>query len=111
MTQNRSAKVGALRAWTCQLGLRELREQSRRQQFSAHRGRELETWTAAKALRALEPASLALSLAATRHAEAERADLDRLWQQRLERPLGNERAQRQYAAVEPERRLAAATRR
>jgi hypothetical protein len=71
-------------------------------------GDELENWMAAQVLRALEPASLALSLEATRHAEAERADLGRLWQQRLERArYETERAQRQYAAVEPEHRLVA----
>jgi Recombinase zinc beta ribbon domain/Recombinase len=71
-------------------------------------GDELESWLSAQVLRALEPASLALSLEATRHAEAERADLDRLWQQRLERARYEmERAQRQYTAVEPEHRLVA----
>jgi len=71
-------------------------------------GGELESWITTQVLRALEPASLALSLEATRHAEAERADLDRLWQQCLERARYEaERAQRQYAAVEPEHRLVA----
>jgi Recombinase/Recombinase zinc beta ribbon domain len=71
-------------------------------------GDELENWLAAQVLRALEPAGLALSLEAIQHAEAERADLDRLWQQRLERAhYEAERAQRQYVAVEPEHRLVA----
>lgn len=71
-------------------------------------GDELEHWVAMQVLRALEPASLALSLEATRHVEAERDDLEQLWQQRLEQASYEaERAQRQYAAVEPEHRLVA----
>ena len=71
-------------------------------------GDELENRLSAQVLRALEPASLALSLEVTRHAEAERASLDQLWQQRLERARYEaERAQRQYVAVEPEHRLVA----
>lgn len=47
-------------------------------------------------LRALEPAAPELSLEAAMHLEQERSDLDRLWQQRLER-----------AAFETERALSA----
>jgi Recombinase zinc beta ribbon domain len=71
-------------------------------------GDAVEGWISAQVLRALEPASLALSLEAVRHAETERADLDRLWQQRLARARYEaDRAARQYAAVEPEHRLVA----
>jgi hypothetical protein len=71
-------------------------------------GDAVEGWLSAQVLRALEPASLALSLEAVRHAETERADLDRLWQQRLERARYEaDRAARHYAAVEPEHRLVA----
>jgi len=48
-------------------------------------------------LAALEPAALELSLAAAQQLQRERADLDCLWQQRLERASYNaERAGRQY---------------
>jgi DNA invertase Pin-like site-specific DNA recombinase len=57
-------------------------------------------------LAALEPAALELSVAAAQQLERERADLDRLWQQRLERATYNaERAGRQYRLAEPENRL------
>lgn len=58
--------------------------------------------------RVLQPASLALSMAAEQELRAERARLDALWRQRLERARYEaQRAQRQYAAVEPEYRLVA----
>ena len=61
-------------------------------------------------LQALEPAALEASLALAADLEAERAALDRHWQQRLERARYDvERARRQYAAVEPENRLVART--
>jgi hypothetical protein len=61
-------------------------------------------------LAALEPAALELSLTATERLEQERAELDRLWQQRRERATYEvERAARQYHAVEPEHRLVART--
>jgi hypothetical protein len=60
----------------------------------------------AQVLRALEPAALELPLVAAQHVERERADLERLWQQRLERAAYEaERARRQYDAAEPENRL------
>jgi len=56
------------------------------------------------------PATLELSLTATERLEQERAELDRLWQQRRERAAYEvERAARQYHAVEPEHRLVART--
>jgi DNA invertase Pin-like site-specific DNA recombinase len=59
-------------------------------------------------LTALEPAALALSLEATAYLEQERRDLDRLWQQRLERAAYEaERAARHYRLIEPEPRLVA----
>jgi len=57
-------------------------------------------------LRALEPATLELSLQAIQNITKERERLHRHWQQRLERALQEaQRAQRQYHAVEPENRL------
>ena len=61
-------------------------------------------------LRALQPAALEASLALAEDLEAERAALDRHWQQRLERAgYQVDRARRQYVAVEPENRLVART--
>jgi DNA invertase Pin-like site-specific DNA recombinase len=68
----------------------------------------VDAYASAQVLRALEPAALELSLTAAQHLERERADLERLWQQRLERAAYEaERARRQYDAVEPENRLVA----
>ena len=59
-------------------------------------------------LDALTPAALELSLEAAANVERERADLVRLWQQRLERAAYEaERAGRQYRRCEPEHRLVA----
>ena len=57
-------------------------------------------------LKAVEPASLELSLRTSEHAELDRGRLHKQWNQRLER-AGYEvdRAQRQYDAVDPENRL------
>jgi DNA invertase Pin-like site-specific DNA recombinase len=61
-------------------------------------------------LEALEPAGLEASLQATADLAAERAALDRNWQQRRERArFVAERARRQYDAIEPENRLAVRT--
>src|SRR5712691_7857889 len=70
----------------------------------------LDTFVSQQVLAALEPAALELSLTATERVEQERAELDRLWQQRRERAAYEvERAARQYHAVEPEHRLVART--
>jgi DNA invertase Pin-like site-specific DNA recombinase len=62
------------------------------------------------ALEALQPAALDISLAVAADVEAERAALERHWQQRLERArYQTERAHRQYDACEPENRLVART--
>ena len=59
-------------------------------------------------LAALAPAALELSLEAAAHVERERAELDQLWRQRLERAAyQTDRARRQYDLVEPENRLVA----
>ena len=61
-------------------------------------------------LEAVQPAALEVSLAVAADIEAERAALERHWQQRLERARYEvERARRQYNAVEPENRLVART--
>jgi len=70
----------------------------------------LDAFVCQQVLAALEPAALELSLTATERVEQERAELDRLWQQRRERAIYEvERAARQYHAVEPEHRLVART--
>ncbi|GHO82589.1 recombinase family protein [Dictyobacter formicarum] len=70
----------------------------------------LDAFVCQQVLAALEPAALELSLTATERVEQERAELDRLWQQRRERAVYEaERAARQYHAVEPEHRLVART--
>jgi len=61
-------------------------------------------------LRALEPASLTLSLEAAANVEGERRRLHEQWSKKLERARQNvERAERQYNAVEPENRLVGRT--
>jgi DNA invertase Pin-like site-specific DNA recombinase len=71
-------------------------------------GPVLDAFVSRHLLAALEPAALDLSLAAATHLEQERADLDRLWRQRVERAAYEaERAGRQFRLVEPENRLVA----
>lgn len=60
------------------------------------------------ALRALEPAALEMSMAASRDLEQQRRRLHEHWQQRVTRATYEaQRARRQYDAVEPENRLVA----
>ena len=71
-------------------------------------GTSLDTFVAEQALKALAPAALALSLEAATTLEQERADLDKLWQQRIERAhYEADRAARHYRLIEPENRLVA----
>jgi hypothetical protein len=59
-------------------------------------------------LKAMEPASLELSLRAAERAERDREQLHTHWKQRLERAgYEADRAKRQYDAVDPENRLVA----
>jgi DNA invertase Pin-like site-specific DNA recombinase len=59
-------------------------------------------------LDALAPAALEVSLAVAEQAEARRAQVDRIWRQRLERAdFAADRARRQYQLTEPENRLVA----
>jgi DNA invertase Pin-like site-specific DNA recombinase len=69
-------------------------------------GAALDRYVTGEVLTALAPAALEVSLQAAAHAEAERAALDTLWHQRLERARYTaERAGRQYNLAEPENRL------
>ena len=71
-------------------------------------GTVLDDLVAEQVMQVLAPASLELSIAAEQALRAEREQLERHWQQRLERSRYEvERAARQYAAVEPENRLVA----
>lgn len=71
-------------------------------------GPALDAFVSEQVLVALQPAALELSLEAATHLEQERADLDRLWGQRVERATYEaERAGRQFRLVEPEHRLVA----
>ena len=68
----------------------------------------LDDYVSQQVLSALEPAALELSLAAAERIESDREDLDKHWQQRLERAAFEaDRAQRHYQLVEPENRLVA----
>jgi DNA invertase Pin-like site-specific DNA recombinase len=59
-------------------------------------------------LAAMAPAALEVSLAAAGQAGAQRAQVDRIWRQRLERAdFAADRARRQYQLAEPENRLVA----
>ena len=69
-------------------------------------GKALDELVTDKLLKALEPASLELSMLAADDLEKEQQRLDDNWKQRLERARFEvARAQRQYQAVEPENRL------
>lgn len=71
-------------------------------------GDSLDTFVSQWVLKALEPATLTLSLEATMRLEEERQEMDQLWQLRLERAAYEaERAARHYHLIEPENRLVA----
>jgi len=73
-------------------------------------GKPLDELVAKVIFQALEPAALEISLRVAEDIEAQRAQLVRHWEQRLERArYAVERAFRQYNAVEPENRLVART--
>jgi DNA invertase Pin-like site-specific DNA recombinase len=71
-------------------------------------GAPVDAFVSQGVLTALEPAALTLSWEATARREQEGRDLNRLWQQRLERAADEaERAARHYHVIEPEHRLVA----
>ena len=70
--------------------------------------RFLDEHVVAQVLSALAPAALELSVTAARQIEEQRAEMDRIWRQRLERAdFACDRARRQYQLTEPENRLVA----
>ena len=69
-------------------------------------GPALDAYVTSQVLEAVAPAALEVSMAAAAQAEAERAMLDKLWRQRIERArYAAGRARRQYQLAEPENRL------
>ena len=69
-------------------------------------GPALDAYVTGQVLAAVAPGALEVSLAAAAQAEAERAMLDKLWRQRLERArYAAGQARRQYQLAEPENRL------
>jgi hypothetical protein len=69
-------------------------------------GPALDDWVTAQVLAAVAPAALEVSMAAAAQAEEERAMLDKLWRQRIERArYAADRNRRQYQLAEPENRL------
>lgn len=71
-------------------------------------GNRLDELVSEKVLKALEPASLEISILAANDLEAEQQRIDENWKQRLERSKFEvDRARRQYQTVEPENRLVA----
>jgi hypothetical protein len=71
-------------------------------------GAALDGYVTGRVLDAVAPAALEVSMAAAVQAEDERATLDKLWRQRLERArYAASRARRQYQLAEPENRLVA----
>jgi DNA invertase Pin-like site-specific DNA recombinase len=69
-------------------------------------GPALDAYVTSQVLEAVAPAALEVSMAAAALAENERAMLDKLWRQRLERArYAADRARRQYQLAEPENRL------
>jgi hypothetical protein len=73
-------------------------------------GPALDAYVTGQVLSALAPAALEVSVRAVEQAQTERAGLDRLWRQRLQRAEhAADRARRQYQLTEPENRLVART--
>ena len=69
-------------------------------------GPALDAYVTGQVLEAVAPAALEVSMAAAAQAEDERAMLDKLWRQRLERArYAADRTRRQYHLAEPENRL------
>lgn len=86
----------------------------RNQELCGHCGRmatkSLDELISQQVLKAIEPAALELSIAATTDIDSERHRLHRQWELRLQRAQYEcEKAERQYRAVEPENRLVART--
>jgi hypothetical protein len=85
---------------------RQLTDYGAGQRCQALAGACVDTLVTQQVLAALTPAGVAVSLRAAEQVQAERAELDKLWAQRLERAqLDADRARRCYRLAEPENRL------
>jgi DNA invertase Pin-like site-specific DNA recombinase len=85
---------------------RRLTDYGHGQRCQALAGACVDTLVTQQVLEALTPAAVAVSLRAAEQVAAERAELDKLWAQRLERAeIAADRARRCYQLAEPENRL------
>jgi DNA invertase Pin-like site-specific DNA recombinase len=85
-------------------------EQAREQVCHGMAAAPIDALVVRQVMAALEPAALGLSLRVLEDGRREREQLDAHWQKRVERARYEaSRAERQYAAVEPENRLVART--
>src|SRR5829696_3080255 len=85
---------------------RQLTDYGAGQRCQALAGAGVDMLVTEQVLAALTPAGVAVSLRAAEQVQAERAELDKLWAQRLERAqLDADRARRCYRLAEPENRL------
>jgi Recombinase/Recombinase zinc beta ribbon domain len=85
---------------------RQLTDYGAGQRCQALAGACVDALVTRQVLQALTPAAIAVSLRAAEQVQAERAELDKLWAQRLERAQATaDRARRCYQLAEPENRL------
>jgi hypothetical protein len=85
---------------------RQLTDYGAGQRCQALAGACVDTLVTEQVLAALAPAAVEVSLQAAEQIQAERAELERIWQQRLERAaIAADRARRCYRLAEPENRL------
>src|SRR6266511_4247418 len=85
---------------------RQLTDYGAGQRCQALAGACVDALVTQQVLAALAPAAIEVSLQAAQQVTAERAELERLWQQRLERAaIAVDRARRCYRLAEPENRL------
>jgi hypothetical protein len=85
---------------------RQLTDYGHGQRCQALAGACVDTFVTEQVLAALAPAAVEVSLRAAEQVTAERAELEQLWAQRLERPtIAVDRARRCYRLAEPENRL------
>jgi hypothetical protein len=85
---------------------RQLTDYGAGQRCQALAGACVDALVTQQVLAALTPAAVEVSLRAAEQVQAERAELERIWQQRLERAaIAADRARRCYRLAEPENRL------
>jgi DNA invertase Pin-like site-specific DNA recombinase len=85
---------------------RQLTDYGQGRRCQALAGAGVDALVTRQVLAALAPAAVEVSLQAAQQLQAERAELERIWQQRLERAaIAADRARRCYRLAEPENRL------